>query len=115
MKDIVNLLNDCQIKGGDNGVVLTLSADGRASGDAFVELCSQEDLDKALAHNHENMGRRYIEIFKANRNQMNWDCRKEDKIGSGGSSGVVRLRGLPFGCTEEQISTFFTGLFSLVL
>lgn len=92
--------------------MFTLSMDGRPSGEAFVELCSEADLEKALAHSHENMGRRYVEIFKANKSQMEWDCRKEERTAtSSGDSGVVRLRGLPFGCTEEQITTFFSGLY----
>ena len=106
-KDIMGLLHDCKIKNEEKGVFFTFSTDGRPSGESFVELCSEIDLDKALAHNHENMGRRYVEIFRANRNQMEWDCHKEERMSS---SGVVRLRGLPYGCTEEQIVTFFAGL-----
>lgn len=87
----------------------TFSVDGRPSGEAFVELSSAEDVEKALAHSHEHMGRRYVEIFRANRSQWEWDTRKEETV-SGEGSGVVRLRGLPFGCTEEQIATFFSGL-----
>lgn len=109
VKDVVFLLRDCKIKDEEKGVMFTFSVDGRPSGEAFVDLCSEVDQDKALAHNHENMGRRYVEIFKANRSQMEWDCRKEDKMSAGETSGVVRLRGLPFGCTEEQVVTFFAG------
>lgn len=110
VKDILCLLNDCNVKNGEKGVKFTFSVDGRPSGEAFVELCSAEDVDKALLHSHEHMGRRYVEIFKANRGQMEWDCRKEDKVGAGEGSGVVRLRGLPYGCTEQQIENFFSGL-----
>jgi len=113
VKDIMCLLRDCKIKNEEKGVMFTFSVDGRPSGEAFVELCSAEDQEKALAHSHENMGRRYVEIFKANRSQMEWDCRKEERMSAGETSGVVRLRGLPFGCTEEQITTFFSGLLVL--
>ena len=87
----------------------TFAADGRPSGEAFVELCSAEDVDKALAHSHEHMGRRYVEIFRANRSQLEWDCRKEERMNNAEGSGVVRLRGLPFGCSEQQVEIFFSG------
>ena len=109
VKDIMCLLHDCKIKNDEKGVMFSFSMDGRPSGEAFVELCSQEDQEKALAHSHENMGRRYVEIFKANRSQMEWDCRKDERLSAGETTGVVRLRGLPFGCTAEQIATFFQG------
>lgn len=92
----------------------TFSVDGRPSGEAFVELASANDVEKALAHNHENMGRRYVEIFRANRSQLDWDCRKEERVSSEEGSGVVRIRGLPFGCTEEQIVTFFSGIILVI-
>lgn len=109
VKDILCLLNDCKVKGEDKGVKFTFGADGRPSGEAFVEFCSADDVEKALAHNHEHMGRRYVEVFRANRSQLEWDSQKEDEKW-GRESGVVRLRGLPFGCTEEQILNFFSGV-----
>ena len=98
-------------------------ADGRPSGEAFVELHSEEDVSKALAHDKEHMGRRYVELFRASRGQMEWECRLESKgYGAdgggggegtggvtGGIGGVVRLRGLPYGCKEEEVRRFFSG------
>ncbi len=110
VKDILCLLSDCKVKNEARGVKFTFDIEGRPSGEAFVELCSAEDVEKALAHSHEHMGRRYVEIFRANRSQLEWDCRKEDKAGGVEGSGVVRLRGLPFGCTIEQIESFFSGI-----
>ena len=72
-----------------------------------MELCSESDVEKALAHNHENMGWRYVEVFRALRSQMDWDLRRNDE--EAGGEGVVRLRGLPYGCTEEQIHEFLSG------
>ena len=90
-----------------------------------MELQSEEDVSKALAHHNEHMGRRYVEMFRASRGQMEWECRLENKgygdggggegpggggggLGSGGG-GVVRLRGLPYGCAEEEVRRFFSG------
>lgn len=87
-----------------------------------MELQSEDDVSKALAHHNEHMGRRYVEMFRASRGQMDWECRLENKSygeggvggegggsGLGGSGGVVRLRGLPYGCSEEDVRRFFTG------
>lgn len=109
MKDILFLLRDCKVLNEDGGVKFAFGIDGRPSGEAFVELCSAEDVEKALAHNREHMGKRYVEIFRANKSQLEWDCKKEERVTGVEGSGVVRLRGLPFGCTEDKIQTFFSG------
>ena len=122
-KNVVSFLPDCQIVGGDDGVHFTVAHEGRASGDAYVELLTEEDVSRALSHNKEHMGRRYVEIFRATRGQMEYDCQsgvEGRSIGGGGvggglgegpgvEGGVVRLRGLPFGCTEDQVRIFFSG------
>ena len=112
VKDVFSFLDDCKIKNADKGITFTFSPDGRPSGEAFVELCSDDDVEKALGHNRENMGWRYVEVFKALRSQMNWSLHKiEPGMTDGTGAGVVRLRGLPYGCTEEQIGEFFSGIF----
>jgi heterogeneous nuclear ribonucleoprotein F/H len=134
-KDIVQFLSDCTVCNGDGGVHFTFVPDGRPSGEAFVELQSEDDVSKALAHHNEHMGRRYVEMFRASRGQMEWECRKvydggDGGVGSGGggggvggegsfggggtggNGGVVRLRGLPYGCAEEEVRRFFTGWLS---
>lgn len=35
--------------------------DGRPNGEAFVELCSSQDVEKAFEYNKNIMGHRYIE------------------------------------------------------
>lgn len=122
-KDILQFLSDCQVANGEKSVHFTFVSDGRPSGEAFVELLSEEDVSKALAHHNEHMGRRYVEMFRASRGQMEWDLRSENKVygeggagttGTGGGGnfgigGVVRLRGLPYGCAEEEVRKFFSG------
>lgn len=127
-KDILQFMSDCTVTNGEAGVHFTFVADGRPSGEAFVELQSEEDVSKALAHHNEHMGRRYVEMFRASRGQMEWECRLETKgygggegsggyggSGGGGSGGVVRLRGLPYGCTEEEVRKFFSGWQGLLI
>lgn len=43
------------------GVHLTEVRPGRPSGECFVEVESQEDVEEALKKDKENMGKRYIE------------------------------------------------------
>lgn len=52
---------ECRIAGGADGVHFTYSREGRPSGEAFVELVSEEDVTHAIAQNNEHIGNRYIE------------------------------------------------------
>lgn len=40
---------------------MTLTKEGRPSGEAYIELETQEDLDKAVAMDRKHMGKRYVE------------------------------------------------------
>ena len=106
--DILDFLGDVAVRNGDKGVHFSFGFDGRVSGEAYVEVCSPEDISKALKHDREHLGGRYIEIFRASRAQFEWDCCGSE--GSGGSGGVVRLRGLPYGCSKEDVRDFLQGL-----
>ncbi len=110
VKDVADFLQDCEIRNGMSGIKFTFTEDGRPSGQAYVELCSEADVEKALGHHEGSMGWRYVEVFRALHSQMEWDLRQSDP-GSSGGEGVVRLRGLPYGCTEEQIRIFFSGMY----
>ena len=46
---------------GRNGIHFTYVRDGRPSGEAYIELESEEDLEKALSRDKHHMGKRYIE------------------------------------------------------
>lgn len=50
---------------GQDGVLFVHQADGRATGDAFVLLASEEEAAKALSKHKECIGSRYIELFKS--------------------------------------------------
>lgn len=51
----------CNIKNGRAGVYVTMSPEGRPSGEAYVELETEEDLENACKKDKEHMGPRYIE------------------------------------------------------
>ena len=52
---------DCDIVGGKNGIHFTYVRDGRPSGEAYIELRSEDDVQQALTKDKQTMGKRYIE------------------------------------------------------
>nr|XP_027228044.1 heterogeneous nuclear ribonucleoprotein H3-like [Penaeus vannamei] len=111
VEDILKFFDGVNIKNGRDGVHLTLSREGRPSGEAYVEVASEDDVALAEKKHNQHMGRRYIEVFKAKRSEMEWVVKRAGFGGSGGEDdGCVRLRGLPFGCSKEEIAQFFSGL-----
>ncbi|KRX97092.1 Epithelial splicing regulatory protein 2 [Trichinella pseudospiralis] len=57
--------NGVKVAGGENGIMFVNKADGRATGDAFVLIASEEDAQKALSKHKEVIGSRYIELFRS--------------------------------------------------
>ncbi|CAL1292283.1 unnamed protein product [Larinioides sclopetarius] len=109
-EEIQKFFNGVNIKSGLEGIHMTLSREGRPSGEAYVEVEKEEDLTKALEKHNDHMGHRYIEVFKSKKSEMDWVIKRsgahqEDSL----NDGCVRLRGLPFGCSKEEISQFFSG------
>lgn len=84
------------------GIIIACNKVGRRTGEAYVRFKNKEMADKALDKDRQSLGRRYIEIFKSSLKEMRsvTDDRDND-------DGCVRLRGLPFDCTEEDIVEFF--------
>lgn len=60
---IISMYNigEAKVKGGSAGVHLTMAREGRPSGEAYVEMESEDDLKAALKKDREHMGNRYIE------------------------------------------------------
>merc|ERR1719225_2607142 len=113
--EIVNFFDECSFKNGKESAHLTLTREGRPSGEAYIEMASQEDLDKALEKDKAHMGKRYIEVFKSKYSEMEWVVNRSGKgeaegSGPGANDNCVRLRGLPFDCTKSDVSKFFDGL-----
>ncbi|CAG0914119.1 unnamed protein product [Notodromas monacha] len=109
-KDVVKFFGDITVRGGTEGVNMVLSREGRASGEAYLELENLDDMERALKKNNQNMGHRYIELFRATRSEMEWVLKRQYGGPESPQDGCVRLRGLPFGCTKEEVANFFTGL-----
>uniref|UniRef100_A0A8C9TYM0 Epithelial splicing regulatory protein 1 n=1 Tax=Scleropages formosus TaxID=113540 RepID=A0A8C9TYM0_SCLFO len=109
-QDIARFFRGLNIAKG--GAALCLNAQGRRNGEALVRFVSEEHRDLALQRHKHHMGNRYIEVYKAT---------GEDflKIAGGTSSEVahflskenqviIRMRGLPFNATADDVLLFFT-------
>ncbi|XP_068637970.1 uncharacterized protein [Aristolochia californica] len=107
--------------------VLFIHKHGRFSGTAFCVLGFPLQVDYALQRNRQNMGRRYIEVFRSKRQEYYQAVANELAELRGGSpkrsvsrarsydegkeeaehTGVLRLRGLPFSAGKDDILEFF--------
>ncbi|KAG5886125.1 hypothetical protein JTB14_021347 [Gonioctena quinquepunctata] len=106
----MKFFEDCKILNGKSGIHMTSSREGRPSGEAFVEFEDADDLETAVQKDREHIGNRYIEVFKVNKAEMEWVIKRSGPSYGSNDDGCVRLRGLPFGCSKEEIAQFFTGL-----
>jgi heterogeneous nuclear ribonucleoprotein F/H len=52
---------DCNIKDGKLGIQMTMSREGRPSGEAYIEMEGLDDIEIGLKKDKEHMGHRYIE------------------------------------------------------
>lgn len=55
------------------------------------------------------MGKRYIEIKEAKHSEMEWVVNRMQTGSTTKGENVVRLRGLPYGCSRQDIDAFFEG------
>jgi heterogeneous nuclear ribonucleoprotein F/H len=90
-------------------IVITTNAEGRPSGEAFIELVDEADVETALRKNNAMMGQRYIEIFRSSVEQMRRFTAESNESAKQWRDPVVRLRGLPYGCTKKDVHDFFGG------
>merc|ERR1719317_548765 len=103
--------------------IITDLGNGRALGIALVEFETEEEIVKAMDLNRNEIGERYIELFRASMGELrgalgidtpssvgvssigeSWDTGYGGGLGGG---AYLKLRGLPFNTTEIQIANFF--------
>ncbi|KAG9509007.1 RNA-binding protein fusilli, partial [Fragariocoptes setiger] len=93
------------------GVALCLSPMGRRNGEALIRFVSQEHRDLALKRHKHHMGQRYIEVYRANGedfiNIAAGTNNKAQVFLSRGAQAIIRMRGLPYNCTAQQVIAFF--------
>lgn len=55
----------------------------------------------------------FFAVFRSKRSEMEWMVKRSGPPNAAAPSSdddcFVRLRGLPFGCSKEEIAQFFTG------
>uniref|UniRef100_A0A8C2SQE3 Epithelial splicing regulatory protein 1 n=1 Tax=Coturnix japonica TaxID=93934 RepID=A0A8C2SQE3_COTJA len=108
-QDIAKFFKGLNIAKG--GAALCLNAQGRRNGEALVRFVNEEHRDLALQRHKHHMGNRYIEVYKATgedflkiaggtSNEVAQFLSKENQV-------IVRMRGLPFNVTTEEVLAFF--------
>ncbi|XP_075776495.1 epithelial splicing regulatory protein 1 isoform X3 [Pelodiscus sinensis] len=99
-QDIARFFKGLNIAKG--GAALCLNAQGRRNGEALVRFVNEEHRDLALQRHKHHMGNRYIEVYKATgtSNEAAQFLSKENQV-------IVRMRGLPFNATTEEVLMFF--------
>jgi heterogeneous nuclear ribonucleoprotein F/H len=55
------IVEDVTIIGELSGIHLTYTREGRPTGEGYIELGNEEDIEKALKKHNEHLGPRYIE------------------------------------------------------
>ncbi|KAG1347628.1 heterogeneous nuclear ribonucleoprotein F [Cocos nucifera] len=107
--------------------ILFVHKGGRFSGEAFCVLAYPLQVDFAIQRNRQNMGRRYIEVFRSKRQEYYSAVAHEVSDMRGGSprrsaprarsaddgkdliehTGVLRMRGLPYSAGKDDVMDFF--------
>lgn len=110
---------------------MCLSPQGRRNGEALIRFISQEHRDMALKRHKHHIGSRYIEVISSFLqffyqliliiyNFKVYRASGEDFLAvAGGASNeaqtflskgaqvIIRMRGLPYDCTSNQVVSFF--------
>lgn len=55
----------CEVLAGEEGVLFVKNSDEKPTGDAFVLFATEEQAKRALARHHQNIGSRYVELFRS--------------------------------------------------
>lgn len=103
--DIRDFLNGVEI---DQVHICINQMTKRQTGEAYLRLPTLDDQIKALDQNKATLGHRYIEVFTASDDQFDAAVNREENAEDGGP--VLKLRGLPWSCTKDDVKNFFTGL-----
>ncbi|KAI2664477.1 G-rich sequence factor 1 [Labeo rohita] len=90
------------------GFPWSCTAEDLSTGKAFIELEHEEDVCKALDLHKHYLGQRFVEVYEVTNKDAEAILKATQQVTE--SDGVVRLKGLPFSCTEKDIIQFFSGL-----
>ncbi|UJR09988.1 hypothetical protein I4U23_014212 [Adineta vaga] len=115
--DIQSFLQGCKVL----QTFFPMNDQSRPTGECFVVLESQEDVDNANMCHQKTIGSRYIEVFESSTDEMNQALKNNNSEQTSDENSpnanndnwrepVVRLRGLPYNSSKEDVTTFFRGL-----
>ncbi|XP_077983480.1 epithelial splicing regulatory protein 1-like isoform X1 [Glandiceps talaboti] len=128
-KDVLAFFgDDYPVSGGEEGVLFVRYPDGRSTGDAFVLFSTEDHAAAALKKHKENLGSRYIELFRSTTAEVQQVLSRyqqhplipngppaptssvpmlpQQMITTGSVRDCIRMRGLPFAATVEDIMKF---------
>ncbi|VDN97655.1 unnamed protein product [Rodentolepis nana] len=96
------------------GIALVLSKAGRRNGEAVIRFTTREQRDLALKKHKHHMNQRYIEIYAANSVEFIAVAGGETQEAeaylskfTSSSQSLIRMRGLPYTVSAEEIIEFF--------
>eukprot|EP01080_Neovahlkampfia_damariscottae_P008958 gene8958-907_t len=104
--DIIEFFSPLKI----SEILLVLSTQGNSTGEAFVSFNSIETAKNCFLKDNCYIGYRYIEIFPSSLEELNQSKSMMKKSIERSKSFVIKMRGLPFICSIEDILHFFDGI-----
>ncbi|CAH1269475.1 ESRP1 [Branchiostoma lanceolatum] len=123
--DILNFFGQsCPVAGVEKGILFVRYANGRSTGDAFVLFETEAHAQLALAKHKESLGKRYIELFRSTAAEVQqvWNRYQQfplipttptmipmlpqQAITCGSIRDCVRMRGLPYQATHDDVLAF---------
>ncbi|XP_064793191.1 probable RNA-binding protein 19 isoform X2 [Oncorhynchus masou masou] len=98
------------------------NATGNKTGYIYVDMRSEEEVEKALKKNKDYMGGRYIEVFrtsvrgevraarreKGSERSFTRELKDDEEEEDVAESGRLFIRNLPYTCTEEELQNLFS-------
>ena len=66
-----------------------MTREGRPSGEAYIEMASEDDVERALKKDRANMGKRYVEGEEAKATKTNKIINKQGRILAPGSAAIL--------------------------
>jgi len=89
-------------------IEIMLYPTGRATGEAYVAFDTVEETSKSAKEKDQQLiGKRYIEVFRSSKEEMELAVNRMNQTTI---TCVMRMRGLPYTATYEDIVNFFEGL-----
>ena len=126
--------DDFPVFRGENGIFFVYHPDGRPTGDAFVLFEKVEHGKQALTKHRQSIGKRYVELFQTSRNEVIQILSRYTAFATSGvptaypvprplrptiteavmqnkgylsnSKDIIRLRGLPYAASVQDILDF---------